>query len=233
MTTREMQYDFKMKFNKVDSQKNRNLLVPEIDWLMNEACDIFVKLIAEPRKKNHLGFEANQRSIDDIRTLVVPGTWTTVTNNLFPLPANYKFYVRGRAMLSKGNCKDKEALLFVREHRDIFEESTFYNSSFEWREVNCLFNSDGIQMFTDGTFTIDKVKITYIRKMAYMHNAQDFGSGTYNNLQGVALTGMVNCELPEHTHREIVDIAVALAAGQIQTSDFQAKFAKLNLNQIV
>ena len=26
MTTREMHYDFKRKFNKIDSQKNRNLL---------------------------------------------------------------------------------------------------------------------------------------------------------------------------------------------------------------
>jgi hypothetical protein len=39
------------KFNKVDSQKNRNILVPEIDLYLNEAEEIFVKLIAEPRKR--------------------------------------------------------------------------------------------------------------------------------------------------------------------------------------
>jgi hypothetical protein len=51
MTIKEMHYDFKRKFNKVDSQKNRNILVPEIDLYLNEAEEIFVKLIAEPRKR--------------------------------------------------------------------------------------------------------------------------------------------------------------------------------------
>jgi hypothetical protein len=37
MTAREMHYDFKQKLNKIDSQKHRNLKVPEIDWKLNEA----------------------------------------------------------------------------------------------------------------------------------------------------------------------------------------------------
>ena len=37
MNISEMHYDFKKKLNKVDSEQNRNLLVPEIDWALNEA----------------------------------------------------------------------------------------------------------------------------------------------------------------------------------------------------
>ena len=66
-----------------------------------------------------------------------------------------------------------------------------------------------------------------------MHNAQDFGSGSYNHPSGVTLTGTVNCDLPDHTHREIVDIAVMLAASEVQTSDLQGKIGKLGFNQIV
>jgi len=43
MTTKEMHYDFKQKFNKIDSQKNKGLLVPEIDWLLNEALNFLLK----------------------------------------------------------------------------------------------------------------------------------------------------------------------------------------------
>lgn len=228
-----MHYDFKKKFNKVDSQKNKNFLVPEIDWLLNEAAEIFVKRVASPKTEDGLGFETTQRIIDDIRTIVVPGTWTPVVNNVITLPADYAYFVRCRVKISKGSCIGEEAPLYVREHRDLFEESTFYNGSFEWREVNGLFQSVGIQSFTDGTFTIDEAKLTYIRKMAYMHNAQDFGSGSYNHPSGVTLSGSVNCELPEQTHREIVDIAVMLAASEVQTSDLQAKASKLSFNQIV
>ena len=233
MTTREMHYDFKRKLNKIDSQKNRNLLVPEIDWLLNEAAELFVKKVAQPKTENGLGFESSQRIIDDIKSIVTEGTWLTVSNNLIALPADYLYFVRCRVRLSKNNCKSQEAVLYIREHRDLFEESTFYNASFEWREVNGVFTDQGIQSFTDGTFTIDQAKLTYIRKWPYFHNAQDFGAGSYNHPSGVTLTGTVQCDLPAQTHREIVDIAVMLAASGVQTSDLSVKASKLGFNQIV
>ena len=49
MNAPEMHYDFKKKFNKIDSNNNRNLLVPEIDWTLNEAQDLYIKMVAEPR----------------------------------------------------------------------------------------------------------------------------------------------------------------------------------------
>jgi hypothetical protein len=64
------------------------------------------------------------------------------------------------------------------------------------------------------------------------NNAQAYNTGTYVSAEGVALTGTVNCELPVTTHSEIVDIAVLLASGNIQTSDFQLRLSKLNLNQL-
>ena len=233
MLTREMHYDFKTKFNKIDSQKNRNLLVPEIDWLLNEAAELFVKKVAQPKAENGLGFETSQRIIDDIKSIVKPGTWLPVTNNIISLPSDYLYFVRCRVKLSKKNCKSQEAVLYIREHRDLFEESTFYNGNFEWREVNGVYTDQGIQSYTDGTFTIDQAKLTYIRKWPYFHNAQDFGAGSYNHPSGVTLTGTVQCDLPAHTHREIVDIAVMLAASGVQTSDLQVKLGKLGFNQIV
>jgi hypothetical protein len=233
MVTREMHYDFKTKFNKIDSQKNRNLLVPEIDWLLNEAAELFVKKVSNPKTQNNLGFESSQRIIDDIKSIVKPGTWLPVTNNIISLPSDYLYFVRCRVKLSKKNCKSQEAVLYIREHRDLFEESTFYNGNFEWREVNGVYTDQGIQSFTDGTFTIDQAKLTYIRKWPYFHNAQDFGSGSYVLPSGVTLTGTVQCDLPAHTHREIVDIAVMLAASGVQTSDLPVTLGKLGYNQIV
>ena len=69
MSIKRMHYDVKVKLNKVDSQQFRGLLIPEIDWALNEALGIFIKRIAEPRKIQQpfdFGFEKNQRYIDDI-----------------------------------------------------------------------------------------------------------------------------------------------------------------------
>ena len=51
MNAREMHYDFKQKLNKIDSQKYRDLIVPEIDWKLNEAQEVFVKVIEEMNRQ--------------------------------------------------------------------------------------------------------------------------------------------------------------------------------------
>lgn len=235
MSITSMHYDFKMKFNKIDSQSNRNFLVPEIDWLLNEAARIFVTLIAEPRKSKQLGFETSLKSIEDISTIVVSddNDWRTVTNNVATLPDDYWYLIRGRVKASKGKCIDEIGRFQIVQHDDMTEESIFYKSSFEWRRFNAHRFDGGIKFLTDGTFTINDVCFNYIRKMSYMHNAVAFRAGGYNSpLDGVLLTGSVNCELPETTHSEVVDIAVMIASGNILSSYYQQKLAKLNFNQL-
>src|SRR5690606_1294080 len=100
-------------------QQYRNLRIQEVDWLLNEAAELFVKMIAEPRLRNHLGFETSQRSIDDIRTLVVNDRIVTVVSTSIPssgpviiintadIPNDYMFFLSGYALISKGNCDKK------------------------------------------------------------------------------------------------------------------------------
>lgn len=238
MTVRDMQYDIKFKLNKIDSQQYRNLKVPELDWAINEAYEIIVKTIAQPRIKSHLGFETSQRTIDDIRTIVVDNKSLTpikIDDKTYyvELPEDYMFYVSSKVILKKGKCSNREAKVFLRQHDDRFESSPFDESSFEWKEVNIRFYDKGIKIFTDGTFTIESFKLDYIRKHAYIHNAQDFlPTGSYRLPSGELLTGSQDCELPDHIHREIVDMAVLLISGNLANADYQLKQAKLSLNQI-
>ena len=134
--------------------------------------------------------------------------------------------------MTKGECKNVIGRVHIRQHDDMFEESSLYKSSFQWRHVNALFYNEGLKFFTDGSFTLNSVCINYIRKMVYMHNAEDFRVGGYRLPNGELLTGYVNCELPIPTHSEIVDIAVMLASGSIQTSNYQHLLGKLNFNQL-
>ena len=232
MNISEMHYDFKKKLNKVDSEQNRNLLVPEIDWALNEAQELFVKWISEPRQRSFLGFEKSQRSIDDIRTLVESDKTITIDNSIAPLPEDYLFFVKADVLMDKGNCKGVKGRLYVRQHDDEFENSPFDKSNFEWRTVNGLFITQGVKVFDDGTFTNKELILSYIRKPKYIHNAQAFRNGTYQLPSGAVLTGTNDCELPEHTHREIVDIAVALVSGELLSPDFQVKLSKLNFNEL-
>ena len=64
MTIEDMHYDVLQKLSKIDSNKYKRLVVPEIDWMLNESQDIIIKNISQPRRVNALGFEINQRTID-------------------------------------------------------------------------------------------------------------------------------------------------------------------------
>lgn len=233
MTSRDMHYDFKTKLNKVDSQQYRGLRVPEIDWALNAGQEIFIKMVAFPRFNTRLGFEKVQRNTDDIRTLVLSSGALVPASNVVTLPSDYWHYLNGIVTLNKEDCPDDvTANIKIRQHDDEFESSPFDKSSFEWRTVNAVFDSGGLRFYTDGTFTIPTCTFDYVRHPLYIHNAQDTTGGNYNLPSGVNLTGSQDCELPEETHREIVDIAVLLVTGQIQIPDYQIKLNKLNLNNL-
>lgn len=239
MNAREMHYDFKQKLNKIDSQKNRNLIVPEIDWKLNEAQEVFVKMIAQPRLASQLGFEMNQRTIDDIRTIVINQTpqqsncitLTPYDNSSFigTLPANYWFFVSGRAYATKGSCVGKKLAVREIQHEDEQDLSPFDKADFEWRISNMRFFGDKIRMFTDGSFTLTQMCMDYIKQPRRIHNAQDYKGGTYVTLDGATLTGSQSCELPPMTHKEIVDIAVLITAGDLSLPDYNFKQNKVQL----
>lgn len=231
MTIKEMHYDFKRKLNKVDSQQNVNLRVPEIDAALREAEEVFIKMVAFPRVKSYLGFESSQRSIDDVKSIVINEHPVDIINNTSSLPDNYLHFIKGDVEMSKGKCKKVRGRLFIRQHDDDFERSPFDKSSFEWRTINGVFYEKGVKFYINDSTVLDKFLLSYVKKPRLMHNAEDFTGGQYELLSGQVLTGFVNCELPEQTHREIVDIAVLLVTGQF-SSDYQAKVAKLNLNNL-
>jgi hypothetical protein len=235
MNIQDMHYDVKFKLNKVDSEQYRNLKIPEIDWAINEAYDIFVKTHAFPKNNNGLGFEINERLRQDLRTILIDSfeiTPTTIDTNTYSaaLPSNYAFYVTAYTSISKDSCEDVKARCFEQQYDDLFKESYFDSSSFEWREVNITFEGNNIRIYTDGTFTVGKMFLTYLRKHAYIHNAQNFLPATQYRLpSGTLLTGVQHCELPEHTHREIVDLAVLILSGNLDMANYQLKQQKLNL----
>lgn len=229
----DMQYDFKQKLNKIDSQKYRNLRIQEIDWKLNEAYELFIKCIAEPRYRNGLGVEINTRTISDLRPVVIENTMIATTsfdNTSYQvvLPDDYWFMLSNKAIATKGSCVDQGLKTNERQHNDDFELSPFDNSSFEWRETNYLHFNGGLRFFTDGTFNISKVYIDYIKHPPYMHNAQGLEGGSYKLPSGQILTGKQDCLLD--AGREIVDIAVLITTGDLQMADYQVKMAKTKLN---
>jgi len=242
---------FKTEYNKVDSSQNRNFKLPEIFELINEAQLIFIKKIAQPRVPNNLGFELNQRTINDIRPLVVEGNDLSgidvqkynTNSYIATLPSDYMFYVVSeveaeKIITTQENKKNKTYKCvkrlrgFVRQHEDEFEFNPFTKSSFEWRKSNVTVFGNKLQYYVDETFTLTKAFITYIRYPKYIHLAEQWSPTGYT-LPGEStpLTGKQDCELAKHTWDEIVDIAVKIATIQVSPELVQIKNEKINTVQ--
>jgi hypothetical protein len=230
-----MHYDFKQKLNKVDSQRIRNLEVPEIDWKLNEAQEIFVKVIAQPRIATSISFEFNQRIIDDISIIVIDqkrgqGSVPTVYDGdkyFATTPKDYWYYVGSDLYVTKGTCTGK---LTTREtkHGDRVGNSPFDKSSFFWREANIRRIVGGYIIETEGDFVPNELCYNYLRQPRYIYNADAWDVNGYI-MDGITYTGTQDCELPSNLHREIVDLAVAITAGDLSLPDYQMKDRKLSL----
>ena len=226
MNIQEMHFAVKMGLNKRDSNY-RNLQLPELDYFLNQAQQVFVKSCMPQSASLFSGreFEITQRSIDSIRVLVTPKE-ITITDNVALIPNNYLYYVSSYVDAQRKACQ-RTIRCYEVQHDDLHKESTNTSSSFDWNECNISFEDKGIIFYTTD-FTISKLKLVYIREPKLIHNAAQYTGGTYNYF-GTVLTGISNCELPVITHDDIVRIAVFLASRALEQPTSNQKYEETKL----
>jgi hypothetical protein len=232
MTIQQMEYELKLRLNKVDSEQYTNLLIPQLDLVLNEALMLFIKLQAQPYTLSPFGFEKSQRSIDNIRPLVVNAEkLTSVEDDIYTLPANYLHYISSKIKMKKGICEDYSRTVKVIQHDDEDENSPFDRSSFSWRHINIRFFNKGIKVFIHN-FLVNEFLLDYIKQPLFIHNARGFSETEGYKLPGndIALKGTQDCELAADTHYEILDLATLIATKNIQIPDYQTKLHKIQLN---
>lgn len=233
VASEKLHYLFKRGVDKIDSQRNRNFYIPEIDLYLNEAYILLIKAIAKPRLFRGLGFEINSRTTSDIHTMVATDFSLAVANNVVLLPQDYLYDVKHKALISKGKCKKQlTRKVVVYQHADDYENNPFFRSDFDWRELAVLMNDKGFEMMVDD-FTVDEYLLSYIKSHPYMHYAEGYEGGSYIDLDGNTLTGKQDCLLPEPAAYDLVDIAVFIAMGDINSPEIQTKVNKLSFNQIL
>lgn len=249
MTIEELHYDLKYKLDKVDSLDTDNLLPAEIDWILNEAISLFVKQRYDRNNFKKLGFEGNQKRIDDLKTLVIKSPTSSqpgipvqqIGPNMYELILSnfnydYLFLIRLSVKIKKTNCGEKIISVEQSEHDDlntILFNDPFRKPSFEWSRIPIVFgrtdttldDKGSIYLYTDSTFTIEEVYPEYLKE------PNKVSIGNYQYLDGSIAT-KTECDLPKETHREIIDIAVNEISRIIDSPNFmQLKSQKLQINE--
>lgn len=249
MLLKEWHYDFSIKMDKVDSLSKRNFTPAEKDWILNEAISLFVKQRYGQNNSKKAGFESIQKRTDDLRTLQIKSP-SAIQPGVVPVRHQgdiYEFKISDFAfpywfltrLTAKGKKEDciKEIFLRQVQHDDLSValEDEFYKPDFTWGEALAVeartdetLNDEGsIYVYTDN-FEIVEIYPEYVKK------PNKVWIGTYNSLDGKHAVGdaVVECDLPEHTHNEIVDLAVAECSRIIEHPSFvQLKQQKLQVNE--
>ena len=220
MTDRSMQIEFERRLQLMDPElvRTNKLSSDTIFSFINEAIDKFYKTRYSGINAKSEGFEQSQKRIDDLRNLIKTASFTEeIINNgniyTIELPEDYVLMLGDVAGIlpTEGNEQcweiDEEGDYVVKRADTI--EATIENID---RQLNnslsehllkyCtarplkLIQGNQVILYTDGKYSVANYQITYLSKPLFLDSS---------NISNTEYTS-----LPEHTHMEIVKMAVQL-----------------------
>lgn len=228
-------YKLDLRLNKKSSTEHQSIPIEDKILALNEAQIILVKTKLNSNNLYNAGLDAFKKRYEDLQALVVPfeelaviktdEIYSSYKANLNSLSKPYFLPLETIASCTKGSCTERPLYIFdILKHGDlqIMMNNNNYKPSFEYQETFAIISSEEMYIYTDGTFTVDNIKITYLR---YPINVDIEG---YINFDGSAST-TIDCELSEQLENELLDIAaLGLAIDtentpQVQMSEIRNK----------
>lgn len=214
MTEREFQIQFERQLNsKLPSYNNDTKLNSDtIFHYINRAKDEYIKSL-------YRIFQRNQEITDMLRILVVTKPYTGSSlqknNNIFTCeyPEDYS-YALGEQVKIKINGSNACGYDTESKYYDVLEATIetysriLENSLSEYRlhygkaKPVRLYTDNKIQLTTDGLYDVIEYNLQYLRK------SSDLGKALQNKYE----------DLPEESHQDIVDAAVALYIADVATT---------------
>jgi hypothetical protein len=239
MTLSDFHIEFKVALDKLDSSAYPDILPEEIDLFLNEAQERFIKTRYGINNLYKEGFEEIQKRTDDLRTLVVtnyaPVSAVTTETNTYKADfstlysdeaqttnvtatESYQFYLRGRSRVVKTGCTSTYTSVNLVRQGELEKIILDPFNSPKLNSPVAYFERGIIYLVTDGSFTIDRFKITYIKRARKIQ---------YGSIYPTPIAD-VTCELPDHTHKELVQIAVNIALETIESRRLNTQEGQLN-----
>lgn len=214
MTVSEMHNAFKFGLDKFDSLNYPNFLPAEIDLLLNQAQDNFVKQRYGVTNLKKQSFEETQKRTEDVKNVVVRATIVPAANasdninsysRFVTLPADHWIIIHELTGLSCTDCHDDvvtdrvytEAI----QHNDYSKiiDNPFAKPNRE--KVLRLMENGRVELIPPTDCTITNYYLTYIKKPRRIN---------------ISSNPTVDCELSEHTHQEVVNEAIKIALEGIE-----------------
>jgi len=243
MTIQEVHTEFKLRYDKVDGLELPNIEPEEIDLMLNQAQDMYVKQRYGTNNLKHTSFEEEQKRTDDLRALIKTANLTNYPSSdenvsaystNFQLPTDYFVLIWEKAVINCTTCNSTVRIptnsfggsatyitvdgieVEVRPIQHV-EYQKIVNDAFkgpDQTKVLRLMYKDRVEIIP----STDCEVLYYICRYLKIPERVDIGTST-------------TFELAEHTHTEIIDMAVKIALEGIEARRNQTFDQIKNINE--
>jgi hypothetical protein len=200
-------YKLDMKLNKLATNEHQSISDANKILALNEAQLKLLKYKAE-------SFDSIKSIYKDLQILVLPNEELSVmkTNDVYhsftasldDLSKEFYLILEGMTLCSKDGCKDRPVYIpRIVKHGDVYTwyKNTNTAPSFEYQETIATISKGKLYIYTDGTFTVDKLYVTYVRY------PQKINIAGYIDFDGTPSFDQ-DCELYDELEDELLNLAV-------------------------
>jgi len=225
----ELIYEFKLNLNKMDRQDNVQVPLEDILVFLNQAQLSWVKSKVGENNIFRDGYEGTRKRIDDLQVLKVNDASLLLQKTTDVLYKGYKadlktipdymMYIMSHVGARKEDCKAGLTVDLIRQNdlSTLYFDANF-SPSYEWRTTLATIGQDNIIVYTDDTFEIENLYLTYLRY------PMPVDSEGYIKIDGLD-SSKQDCELPYYAKSDILNLATKFAAQSVD-NQAQATFAE-------
>lgn len=209
----------KQRINKLDSQDYDNITCWQVVESFNKAQVEWVRRQLHGINQVREGDEQSTRRKDDLQKLLIQEPIPAVKRDAYyegEIPENYLQWKRVDIYANKDCCSKRRMTVYLAEegNLNVLLRDKAKQPNFQWGETFATLINNTVHMYTNNEFDIEESYLTYYRQPRKIQ-IQDC-SDPYT---GVISTTEVQCEFKDDIVELIIDEAVSIIAGDIESGN--------------
>ena len=213
----------KQRLNKLDSQDYDNIECWQVVEAFNKAQVEWVRRQLHGINVVQEGDEQSTRRIDDLQLLLgtinIPFVKSDISS-YSDLPADYLQWKRVDVFAKKECCDNRRMTVYLAEEGNLNQllRDKSKQPNFEWAETFATLINNKVHVYTNNEFEISDSFLTYYRQPVKIQIL-----GCSDPYTGITSTTEVQCEFKDDIIEVLIDEAVSLLAGDIESSNQYAR----------
>ena len=209
-----MHISFKQGLDKFDSKNYPNIEPEEIDLLLNQAQDAFVKQRYGHGNSKKESFEETQKRTEDLKALIKTQVLSPLPNNInninsnsvfVTLPSDHWITIQELTNISYADCNGtlttEDVYTLAIQHNDYSKLISNPFAKPTDGKILRMTTKEGAELIYDKDSVINNYRIRYIKKPVRMDSLS---------------TPNVDCELSDMVHQEVINTAISIALENIE-----------------